>query len=339
MQPICPGRRPFSASAFTTGHASREACRLLAAGAARRPRRQQLQPRRLALPSLTDGAAPRRPCCSVPPSRSAPMDCAQGGHRDRLLDDRSAVSARWPSAWAVRRGLSRCPVTGGTEGAKAAACRCWLGRTMADLERPAPLEVVGSRITHLGPVGCGSSQGGPNQGWWPAATAGPWPRAMGPGPAAGLPMARGLSGLAQRGGGSWGPGEPGWRALLGGVVSRWVSRLCAATAKDPAIALAAGSRHRAGVADSGERVAAIEDALIEAATGMRTCRPDPAVQRGEPRLVSTTRTPLGVLMMPSGWTKSRPRSGCLVRRRLATILKTGPPPGEARARSSGSAKR
>ncbi|MFM2159337.1 MAG: hypothetical protein RLZZ124_1811, partial [Cyanobacteriota bacterium] len=56
------------------------------------------------------------------------------------------------------------PVTGGTEGARTGSLSVLVGGETADLERARPvLEVIGSRITHLGPVGAGQQAKAVNQ--------------------------------------------------------------------------------------------------------------------------------------------------------------------------------
>ena len=56
------------------------------------------------------------------------------------------------------------PVTGGTEGARAGTLSVLVGGCVDDLERARPLlEVVGARITHLGPVGAGQKAKAVNQ--------------------------------------------------------------------------------------------------------------------------------------------------------------------------------
>jgi len=146
----------------------------------------------------------------------------------------SALAGRAPG----RQGVAlskRCP--GDVHGrAKAGSLSVSSGRNgMADLERARPLlEVVGSRITHLGRWACGQAGQGGHQCWWPAATP-PWPRrwpwASGWGCRCG-----GLSGPSPAGrAGSWALEKPGWRMLEGSfpLVSSW---RCTAR---PAIRLAA----------------------------------------------------------------------------------------------------
>jgi len=249
---------------------------LLAAGAAAAPRRQQLQPPPTGLPMPPDGP-PRRPCCSVPRSRPA-LDCAQGP-RDRLLDDRSGVSASLATLGRQGGGLVLdAPVTVARKGPKPTSLFGVGGaETNGDLERarsPAG-RWSASRITpHSGPVAAGKQAKAVNQVWCSQATR------------------RGEGGCqGQRLGRRW---RRSVKASHGAAARPWKNRLSGkclgsdrfplgfklgAARKDLAIALAAAAaspaparpaparpRPGAGVADR-ERVAAIEDALIEAATG------------------------------------------------------------------------
>ena len=66
----------------------------------------------------------------------------------------AAAGVRWLDA----------PVTGGTEGARAGSLSVLVGGDAADLERARPLlEMVGGRITHLGPLGAGQQAKAVNQ--------------------------------------------------------------------------------------------------------------------------------------------------------------------------------
>jgi 3-hydroxyisobutyrate dehydrogenase-like beta-hydroxyacid dehydrogenase len=76
-----------------------------------------------------------------------------------------ATSRRLAAALAERniRYLD-APVTGGTEGAKAGTLSVLVGGALDDLARARPLlEVMGSRITHFGPVGAGQEAKAVNQ--------------------------------------------------------------------------------------------------------------------------------------------------------------------------------
>ncbi|QCH16041.1 NAD(P)-dependent oxidoreductase [Synechococcus sp. CB0101] len=75
------------------------------------------------------------------------------------------TSRRLAAALAERQvGYIDAPVTGGTEGAKAGTLSVLVGGDAQDLERARPLlEVIGSRITHFGPVGSGQEAKAVNQ--------------------------------------------------------------------------------------------------------------------------------------------------------------------------------
>ncbi|APD47923.1 NAD(P)-dependent oxidoreductase [Synechococcus sp. CS-602] len=155
------------------------------------------------------------------------------------------------------------PVTGGTEGAKAGSLSVLVGGTMADLERARPLlEVVGSRITHLGPVGCGQQAKAVNQvlvaGSYAAVA-----EAMALGQRLGLPMAAVCQALASGAAGSWALENRAGGMLEGSFPLGFKLAL---HRKDLAIALAAAAATGLEL-PIGERVAAIEDALIEAGHG------------------------------------------------------------------------
>jgi 3-hydroxyisobutyrate dehydrogenase-like beta-hydroxyacid dehydrogenase len=76
-----------------------------------------------------------------------------------------ATSRRLAAALAERQiSYIDAPVTGGTEGAKAGNLSVLVGGDAQDLERARPLlEVIGSRITHFGPVGAGQEAKAVNQ--------------------------------------------------------------------------------------------------------------------------------------------------------------------------------
>ncbi len=76
-----------------------------------------------------------------------------------------ATSRRLAAALAERQiRYIDAPVTGGTEGAKAGTLSVLVGGDAQDLERARPLlEVIGSRITHFGPVGAGQEAKAVNQ--------------------------------------------------------------------------------------------------------------------------------------------------------------------------------
>jgi len=191
------------------------------------------------------------------------------------------------------------------------------GGTMADLERGPPPAGGGSAPHHpTSPGGLrASSQGGQPGAAWPAAYAAVG-RGMALGPAAGLPMAAVCQGPRQRGGGLLGPGERAGALLEGS--SRWVSKAGAAPQRTwPSLwaAAAAPGSLPIGERGGGDR----KDALTRPANrGMRRVGPDPWF-KGEARPSSaTTRTRLGVLMMPSRMDQKHGQVCCLVRAALCT---------------------
>jgi 3-hydroxyisobutyrate dehydrogenase-like beta-hydroxyacid dehydrogenase len=100
-------------------------------------------------------------------------------------------------------GYLDAPVTGGTEGARAGSLSVLVGGAMADLERAQPvLEVVGSRISHLGPVGAGQQAKAVNQvlvaGSYAAVA-----EALALGQRLGLPMPQVCEALRAGAAGSW----------------------------------------------------------------------------------------------------------------------------------------
>lgn len=95
------------------------------------------------------------------------------------------------------------PVTGGTEGARAGSLSVLVGAAAADLERARPvLEVVGGRISHLGPVGAGQQAKAVNQvlvaGSYAAVA-----EALALGQRLGLPMPQVCEALRAGAAGSW----------------------------------------------------------------------------------------------------------------------------------------
>jgi 3-hydroxyisobutyrate dehydrogenase-like beta-hydroxyacid dehydrogenase len=89
--------------------------------------------------------------------------------RGSLVIDFSTISPATSQSLATRlaeQGVAYldAPVTGGTEGARAGTLSVLVGGALADLERARPvLEVVGSRISRLGPVGAGQQAKAVNQ--------------------------------------------------------------------------------------------------------------------------------------------------------------------------------
>ena len=155
------------------------------------------------------------------------------------------------------------PVTGGTEGARAGTLSVLVGGEAADLERARPvLAAVGSRITHLGPVGAGQQAKAVNQvlvaGSYAAVA-----EAMVLGQRLGLPMEQVCDALAAGAAGSWALTNRAPQMLRGEFPLGF--RL-ALHRKDLRIALAAAEQ--AGVTlPLSELVAAIEDELLQAGHG------------------------------------------------------------------------
>jgi 3-hydroxyisobutyrate dehydrogenase len=96
-----------------------------------------------------------------------------------------------------------CPVSGGTEGARAGTLSIMVGGDEAVLERARPaLEAMGGSITHMGPVGAGQAAKATNQimvaGINQAVT-----EALAFGRAQGLPMDRLIAALEKGAAGNW----------------------------------------------------------------------------------------------------------------------------------------
>jgi 3-hydroxyisobutyrate dehydrogenase-like beta-hydroxyacid dehydrogenase len=155
------------------------------------------------------------------------------------------------------------PVTGGTEGARAGSLSVLVGGATEDLERARPLlEVVGSRITHLGPVGSGQQAKAVNQvlvaGSYAAVA-----EAMALGERLGLPMAQVCEALAAGAAGSWALENRAANMLRGEFPLGFRLTL---HRKDLAIALAAAEA--AGLELPLSRlVASLEDELLAAGHG------------------------------------------------------------------------
>ena len=95
------------------------------------------------------------------------------------------------------------PVTGGTEGARAGTLSVLVGGEAADLQRARPLlEVIGSRITHLGSLGAGQQAKAVNQ-VLVAGSYGAVAEALALGQRLGLPMAQLVEALQAGAAGSW----------------------------------------------------------------------------------------------------------------------------------------
>jgi 3-hydroxyisobutyrate dehydrogenase-like beta-hydroxyacid dehydrogenase len=160
-------------------------------------------------------------------------------------------------------GYLDAPVTGGTEGARAGTLSVLVGGGEAPLRRARPLlELVGGRITHLGPVGCGQEAKAVNQ-VLVAGTYAAVAEAMALGRRLGLPMDRVREALATGAAGSWALDNRAGNMLRGEFPLGF--RL-ALHRKDLRIALAAAAAVALDLPLS-EQVAAIEDALITAGHG------------------------------------------------------------------------
>jgi 3-hydroxyisobutyrate dehydrogenase-like beta-hydroxyacid dehydrogenase len=95
------------------------------------------------------------------------------------------------------------PVTGGTEGARAGTLSVLVGGEAADLQRARPLlDVIGSRITHLGSLGAGQQAKAVNQ-VLVAGSYGAVAEALALGQRLGLPMAQLVEALQAGAAGSW----------------------------------------------------------------------------------------------------------------------------------------
>ncbi len=96
-------------------------------------------------------------------------DAIAGLQPGSLVIDFSTISPATSRAMATALGQSGvayidAPVTGGTEGARAGTLSVLVGADAGDLERALPvLQVVGERISHLGPVGAGQQAKAVNQ--------------------------------------------------------------------------------------------------------------------------------------------------------------------------------
>lgn len=150
------------------------------------------------------------------------------------------------------------PVTGGTEGAKAGNLSVLVGGGARDLERARPLlEVVGGRITHLGPVGAGQEAKAVNQvlvaGSYAAVA-----EALALGQRLGLPMERLVDALKAGAAGSWALEHRSANMLEGNYPLGFKLAL---HRKDLAIAIATANTADLELPVSAQ-VAALEDALI-----------------------------------------------------------------------------
>jgi 3-hydroxyisobutyrate dehydrogenase-like beta-hydroxyacid dehydrogenase len=100
---------------------------------------------------------------------SDPTAAIVGLQPGSLVIDFSTISPATSQTMATalqQRGVGYidAPVTGGTEGARAGTLSVLVGAAAADLQRAQPLlQVVGDRISHLGPVGAGQQAKAVNQ--------------------------------------------------------------------------------------------------------------------------------------------------------------------------------
>ena len=185
-----------------------------------------------------------------------------------LVIDFSTIAPATSQALAARLaqqevGYLDAPVTGGTEGARAGSLTVLVGGPSEHLERARPvLEVVGNRISHLGPVGAGQQAKAVNQvlvaGSYAAVA-----EAMALGQRLGLPMPQVREALAAGAAGSWALEHRADNMLNGHFPLGFRLKL---HRKDLAIALATAVE--AGLELPVSRlVAAMEDDLVEAGHG------------------------------------------------------------------------
>jgi len=159
--------------------------------------------------------------------------------------------------------LVDAPVTGGTEGAKAGTLSVLVGGAEESVERAMPLlEAIGRAVTHFGPIGSGQQVKAVNQilvaGSYAAVA-----EAMALGQRLGLPMAKVVAALRSGAAGSWALDH----RSEGMLEDRFpLGFKLALHRKDLAIALGAAAANSLALPIS-ERVAAMEDALIEAGFG------------------------------------------------------------------------
>ena len=155
------------------------------------------------------------------------------------------------------------PVTGGTEGARAGTLSVLVGGETHQLERVRPLlEVVGSRITHFGPVGAGQQAKAVNQvlvaGSYAAVA-----EAVALGQRLGLPMAELVAALEGGAAGSWALTNRSANMLANDFPLGFKLSL---HRKDLAIALAEAADAGLELPVSAQ-VAALEDSLINSGHG------------------------------------------------------------------------
>lgn len=195
----------------------------------------------------------------------APFGVAEGAADGSLVIDMSTIDPESTRMFASRlseKGIRMidAPVSGGTEGARAGTLSIMVGGSSGDVAQAMPLlETMGSKITHIGPVGSGQMAKAINQvvvGGTLLAVA----EGIVLGTKAGLDMTRVLEALAAGAAGSWSLSNRGPRMLAGEFPLGF--RL-ALHRKDLGIALAAAERLGADLPGT-RLVASLEDALIAA---------------------------------------------------------------------------
>ena len=166
----------------------------------------------------------------------------------RLAERLAAAGVAWLDA----------PVTGGTEGARAGTLSVLVGGEAADLERARPLlEVIGGRITHLGPLAAGQQAKAVNQ-VLVAGSYGAVAEALALGQRLGLPMEQLVEALQDGAAGSWALTHRSGHMLNG---QHPLGFRLALHRKDLAIALSAASEVDLELPLS-QHIAALEDELI-----------------------------------------------------------------------------
>jgi 3-hydroxyisobutyrate dehydrogenase len=98
-----------------------------------------------------------------------PGGVAQGARAESLVVDMSTIAPSATREFAARLAerdvaMLDAPVSGGSEGAKKGTLSIFVGGEAADLDRARPvLEVLGTTITHMGPIGSGQAAKAVNQ--------------------------------------------------------------------------------------------------------------------------------------------------------------------------------
>ncbi len=205
-------------------------------------------------------------CLSDDAAVEAVLQAASPGLRaGALVIDFSTISPATSQAMAAGLGelgvaYLDAPVTGGTEGARTGTLSVLVGADASDLERAMPLlQVVGGRISHLGPVGAGQQAKAINQvlvaGSYAAVA-----EALTLAERLQLPLPELLDALRPGAAGSW-----ALEHRAGAMLERHypLGFKLALHRKDLAIALAAAEQLEVELPIS-TQVAAIEDALIAA---------------------------------------------------------------------------